>query len=47
MRESQNHRLTDVLELSSAFQGLAHETEDHAEAVDAFLEKRPPIFTGS
>ncbi len=46
LREGQQQRLTDVLELSAAFQALAHETKDHAEAVDAFLEKRPPSFTG-
>jgi enoyl-CoA hydratase/carnithine racemase len=46
LREAQNQRLSDVLELSAAFQAIAHETQDHAEAVDAFLEKRPPIFTG-
>lgn len=46
LREGQQQRLSDVLELSSAFQALAHETEDHAEAVDAFLQKREPRFTG-
>ncbi|MGQ0701195.1 MAG: crotonase/enoyl-CoA hydratase family protein [Panacagrimonas sp.] len=46
LREGQQQRLADVLELSAAFQALAHETEDHAEAVDAFLEKREPRFTG-
>lgn len=46
LRESQHQRLADVLELSSAYQALAHETDDHREAVDAFLEKRPPTFTG-
>jgi 2-(1,2-epoxy-1,2-dihydrophenyl)acetyl-CoA isomerase len=46
LREGQQQRLTDVLELSAAFQALAHETQDHAEALNAFLEKRPPRFTG-
>jgi len=46
LREAQNQRLSDVLELSAAFQAIAHETADHAEAVDAFLEKRTPNFTG-
>jgi len=46
LREGQHARFTDVLELSAAFQALAHETADHREAVDAFLEKRPAVFTG-
>lgn len=46
LRESQHGRLSDVLELSAAFQALAHETADHKEAVDAFSEKRKPNFTG-
>lgn len=46
LRESQHQRLSDVLELSAAFQALAHETSDHAEAVDALLEKRDAQFTG-
>lgn len=46
LREGQQNRLSDVLELSAAFQALAHETADHAEALDAFLEKRTPSFTG-
>lgn len=46
LREGQQQRLSDVLELSAAFQALAHETADHEEAVDAFLEKRPPKFIG-
>jgi 2-(1,2-epoxy-1,2-dihydrophenyl)acetyl-CoA isomerase len=39
LREGQQQRLSDVLELSAAFQALAHETKDHEEAVAAFLEK--------
>jgi hypothetical protein len=27
-------------------QGMAHNTEDHEEAVTAFLEKRTPAFRG-
>lgn len=47
LREGQHARLPDILELSAAFQALAHETADHQEAVDAFLEKRSPQFTGA
>ena len=46
LRESRHARLDDVLELSAAFQALAHETADHKEAVEAFIEKRKPNFTG-
>jgi enoyl-CoA hydratase/carnithine racemase len=46
LREAQHSRLHDVLELSAAFQALAHETADHKEAVDAFTAKRAPNFTG-
>lgn len=47
LREAQHSRLNDVLELSAAFQALAHETGDHKEAVEAFTAKRPPKFTGA
>lgn len=46
LREAQHSRLTDILELSAAFQALAHETADHKEAVEAFMAKRTPMFTG-
>ena len=46
LRESQHVRLPTLLELSAAYQALAHSTEDHREAVNALLEKRPPNFTG-
>lgn len=46
LREAQTARMSEILELSAAFQALAHETKDHAEAVAAFLEKRAPNFTG-
>jgi len=32
------------LELSAAFQAMAHKTPEHEEAVSAFIEKRPPKF---
>ncbi|HEU0204472.1 MAG TPA: crotonase/enoyl-CoA hydratase family protein [Burkholderiaceae bacterium] len=46
LREGQHGRLHDVLELSAAYQALVHETEDHREALDAFIEKRAPVFRG-
>jgi 2-(1,2-epoxy-1,2-dihydrophenyl)acetyl-CoA isomerase len=46
LREAQTQRMSEILELSAAFQALAHETLDHQEAVSAFLEKRTPTFTG-
>ncbi len=46
LRESQHARLDDLLELSAAFQALAQESEDHAEAVAAAIDKREPTFTG-
>jgi enoyl-CoA hydratase/carnithine racemase len=46
LREGQQQSLGGILELSAAFQALAHETEDHAEAVDAFTTRRQPKFTG-
>lgn len=46
LRESHHARLDDLLELSAAFQALVQESEDHAEAVAAALEKRAPAFKG-
>ncbi|MDO9707626.1 crotonase/enoyl-CoA hydratase family protein [Paracraurococcus lichenis] len=46
LREGQHTRLSTLLEMSAAFQALAHSTEDHKEAVSAMLEKRTPSFTG-
>ncbi len=46
LREAQHGRAHDVLELSAAYQAIAHETHDHAEAVSAILDKRAPNFTG-
>lgn len=46
LREGQHMRLDSLLELSAAFQALAHHTEDHLEAVNALLDKRAPRFQG-
>ncbi len=46
LREGRTASLAALLEMSAAFQALAHDTADHAEAVDAFLTKRSPRFEG-
>jgi enoyl-CoA hydratase/carnithine racemase len=46
LREACVSRLESVLELSAAMQALAHTTADHAEAVEAMLNKRKPSFKG-
>lgn len=46
LREGQSASLATLLEMSAAFQAIAHETDDHREAVSAMLEKREPNFTG-
>ena len=46
IREGMHSRLDTVLEMSAAFQALSHQTADHREAVAAFVDKRPPVFTG-
>jgi enoyl-CoA hydratase/carnithine racemase len=45
LREGLRASLETVLELSAVFQAVCHKTPDHTEAVDAFLEKRPPQFS--
>jgi enoyl-CoA hydratase/carnithine racemase len=44
LREGEHLRLDSLLELSAAYQALAHKTPQHEEAVRAFIEKRPPRF---
>ena len=46
LRETQQVGLETALELSAALQSLAHMTQDHREAIAAFLAKRPPTFHG-
>ena len=45
LREAQRTSFETILELSAVFQAVSHKTPDHTEAVDAFLEKRPPRYS--
>lgn len=47
LKYAQRGALPDFLDLTACFQGMAHHTDDHIEAVNAFLEKRPGIYSGS
>ena len=47
LREGQATTLSNLLELSAAMQALAHATRDNDEAIDAFIEKRKPDFSGA
>lgn len=44
LRQSATGTLDQALDSAGRLQGLAHQTADHAEAVKAFFEKRPPVF---
>lgn len=46
LREGQTATLANILEMSAAMQSLAHATKDNDEAIDAFIEKRAPVFRG-
>lgn len=45
LREGERNSLESLLELSAGYQAIAHMSPDHHEAVNAFIEKRPPQFS--
>ena len=47
MKLAQRSDLPDFLDLCACFQAMAHHTEDHHEAVNAFLEKRTGNYRGA
>lgn len=46
MRQGLTESFDSVMELSANMQAIAHSTEDHHEALSAFMEKREPDFKG-
>lgn len=46
MKLAQRQALEEHLDICAAYQAICHKTEDHAEALAAFFEKRPGRFQG-
>lgn len=46
MKHAQRGNLPDFLDLCACYQGMAHHTGDHTEAINAFMEKRLPVYAG-
>lgn len=46
LQQARTGSLDEALDQAGRFQGLAHHTADHAEAVAAFFDKRTPHFKG-
>jgi enoyl-CoA hydratase/carnithine racemase len=44
MRESQTNTLDSILQMSVGMQVIAHKSPAHLEAINAFIEKRTPVF---
>lgn len=47
LREARHSTLDQALDAAAQLQGQAHHTEEHTEAVNAFFEKRTPVFNRS
>ncbi len=47
LKQSERMSLKDFLDGCASHQALAHRTADHKEAVEAFFEKRDPVYTGN
>ncbi len=47
LMESQQMPLSAALEMAAGMQATLQNTEDHLEALDAALAKRPPVFKGA
>jgi enoyl-CoA hydratase/carnithine racemase len=45
LREGERMDFAPLLEMSASLQALAHKTPQHVEAVNAFVERRPPDFS--
>ena len=46
LQAAQRMELRDLLDMSASMQAISNQTDDHGEAVNAFLDKRPPQFKG-
>ena len=46
MHEAVSADFETIMEMSVEFQAAAHAGQDHAEALAAYFEKRPPVFKG-
>lgn len=46
MKSARRLELVDFLDQTAVFQGMSTRSEDHIEAVNAFFEKRDPVYTG-
>lgn len=46
LRHGMTTSFDGIMELSASMQALAHHSADHREALDAFFEKRVPVYKG-
>lgn len=46
MMHAQRGNLSDFLDLRACYQGMAHHSNDHTEAISAFMEKRILVYAG-
>ena len=46
LKAAQRMELKDLLDMSASLQAISHQTGDHKEAIEAFLDKRSPSFAG-